>query len=493
MATPLHHGPQNGHPDHESAFARFRRKITESRYFMVSLLVHAIIVIIAGSIVLYRSVMPVEDYTSPGEIVGLPQGDKPEGSELPPEPGPNADPTSQPPNVGGLVFDLPHTTAPTGSIPLPPMPGTGKIPTGTSGIGLPQISGPGSITRINGVPTGISDIFRTRFMTKKNIPGMNDKSRAAVERSLKWLRENQNADGSWGDGNKSAMTGLALLCYLGFGELPDSEQYGFTIASAVQWLLDNGTKFEGRLGMETAFSKNGVYEHGIATYALGEFYALTHDERVLPLLTQAVAHIVEGQGPGGGWMYGFDKTANDLSVSGWQIQALKAAYLTKLNLPGVDAALDKAMRYLESVQGPKGGYGYRTAEDRYSLSGVGILSRIFWKGERGELRKGMEWLIEETEKNHPVKYRGESADLYAWYYHTQASLMFGGAAWAKWNRWFQDELCAAQSTDGSWPVAGAKGAGGFQTAENKTGAVYRTTLCTLMLEVFYRYSVVHKN
>ena len=65
-------------------------------------------------------------------------------------------------------------------------------------------------------------------------------------------------------------------------------------------------------------------------------------------------------------------------------------------------------------------------------------------------------------------------------------LMYGGGAWQKWNRWFQDEIVAAQSPDGSWPPPGGK-AHGPQVENSKTGAVYRTTLCILMLEVFYRY------
>jgi hypothetical protein len=93
-------------------------------------------------------------------------------------------------------------------------------------------------------------------------------------------------------------------------------------------------------------------------------------------------------------------------------------------------------------------------------------------------------VLEETEKNFPVKYKSETADLYAWYYHTQACLMFGGAAWNKWNRWFQDELVAVQSPDGSWPVPGGKGHG---PGGAKSKTVWDTTLCVLMLEVFYRY------
>jgi hypothetical protein len=98
----------------------------------------------------------------------------------------------------------------------------------------------------------------------------------------------------------------------------------------------------------------------------------------------------------------------------------------------------------------------------------------------------MEWMLDETEKNKPVKYREPSADLYAWYYHTQACLMFGGTAWTKWNGWFQDEICDVQNPDGSWPIPGG-GRVGPQNSDNMTGAVYRTSLCILMLEVFYRY------
>ena len=64
--------------------------------------------------------------------------------------------------------------------------------------------------------------------------------------------------------------------------------------------------------------------------------------------------------------------------------------------------------------------------------------------------------------------------------------MYGGGAWQKWNRWFQDEIVDAQSPDGSWPVPGGR-AHGPQADAGKTGQVYRTTLCILMLEVFYRY------
>ena len=66
--------------------------------------------------------------------------------------------------------------------------------------------------------------------------------------------------------------------------------------------------------------------------------------------------------------------------------------------------------------------------------------------------------------------------------------MFGGSAWSKWNRWFQDELCDNQSGDGSWPpVAGKSPGGELQQKPDGAGPYYRTCLAILMLEVYYRY------
>ena len=313
-----------------------------------------------------------------------------------------------------------------------------------------------------------------------------DKQEACVVSALVWLRKNQNDDGSWGDENKGASTSLALLSFLAYGETPKSPAFGYAIAKSVEWITENGTKFDGRLNMAKQFTAPAAYEHGIATFALCEYYAITRDEQVLPVLRQAVGHIVTGQNEGGGWRYTYDKSPGDLSVTGWQIQALNAAHLTKLDVPGVEAALDKAVKFVTSLKGEHGGYGYTTPGDSYGVTGIGIYCSLLWKGERASELKGIRWLLDETAQQRPVKYNGETADLYAWYFHTQACLRFGGVAWQKWNLWFQDEIIGAQSPDGSWPVPGSKGFGP-QGDPGKTGQVYRTALCTLMLENIYRY------
>ena len=471
-----------------SFMQRFQQKLAESRYFMLSCVIHTGIVIIMGSIVLYKAMVEPPDFVAEGGD-GLVSST--EDLSPPPESPADAVPTetqvAPTPNLNSPTIDVIQTTSTASTFKVAPQQVNVKINTNAADLAKAT----GNIAKMGGGLGGLPGAMKGRvgagkakLMAEK---GMKPGAEQAVMKGLAWLQKNQNSDGSWGETNKGAMTGLGLLCFLGHGETPESQQFGFTVNKAVEWILTNGAANEGRLNMRKAFDQPGVYEHAICSYALGEYYTMTQDYNVKELFTKAIGYIVQGQGPGGGWAYSYDKTFDDLSVGGWQIQALKAAHLSKLGIYGVDEALDKAMVNLEKFRGPKGGYGYRGPGDKYSLSGVGILCQLFWKGERGVLKKGMEWVLEETEKNEPVKYQGSKADLYAWYYHTQACLMFGGSAWTKWNRWFQDETVDAQAADGSWPPMAAKSHGNLQTGTNMSATVYRTTLCVLMLEVFYRY------
>ena len=215
---------------------------------------------------------------------------------------------------------------------------------------------------------------------------------------------------------------------------------------------------------------------------------MTKNEKLPPILAQAVGYILKGQLANGGWIYHYDTTGKspadlDTSVTGWQVQALKAAHLT--GLPGMDAihdALDNAIKALDTLFSYKdGSYGYHKIGDKpYTLTGVGALCKLFWQGKADRM-------VTEALKNIKSKdlnYAGSDASLYAWYYDTQACFQAQGSAWEWWNKRFQDQLLNKQNPDGSWPITGGKEPGVKNEAE---AAVYRTTLCTLMLEVYYRY------
>jgi hypothetical protein len=335
-----------------------------------------------------------------------------------------------------------------------------------------------------------------------------DSVERAVIKALNWLTINQNEDGSWGKTSKGAMTGFALLSYLGHCELTDSPEYGEAVAKGIKYLVELGDEKDGWLYVTN--NKHGAsYAQGIATYAMAEAYGMTEKDFILPILQKAIRRIVNGQKEDGGWYYletrqgpdnlRFDdfaknkNSASDTSVSGWQFQALKAAYNTGAVFPGLEPALEAAVKNFYRVYSPKnGGFGYRKASDtnniKHKLTGVGSLGLQSWKhghpsSEQKEdtLKKAMQHILK---NNQGMDYNSGDANLYSWYYDTQALYNHGGAYWSSWNRRMEPLLIAAQSEDGSWPN---EGSGLTKKRSQGDHEVYRTALCTLMLEVYYRY------
>lgn len=314
---------------------------------------------------------------------------------------------------------------------------------------------------------------------------------AAVMKSLRWLKDNQASDGSWGEKNKPAMTGLALLAYFGHCETPASAEFGESCLKGIVYLVNLGAKNGGK--MASNFTENGwCYEHAIATYALGEAATFCKEIKVeIPSLMEvtekAGQYIIDNQNKNGGWAYLYTKEGGhtDVSVSGWQIQALKACSHADLKFKGMSGCINKALDYLTTCQADNGGFGYTTSKkpvegDYFTLTGVGMLCNQMWgKSARNEVRKGAKYVLDNTK----FDYNTKESDLYVHYYESQAMMQRGGEEWKTYNDLFRDQILNNQEEDGSWKQPGFGGAfaGGGQ------GKTYRTCLATLMLEVYYRF------
>ncbi len=303
----------------------------------------------------------------------------------------------------------------------------------------------------------------------------------AVLKGLRWLKANQNADGSWGSEAPEAMSGLAVLAFLGHCETPVSEEFGVIVSKGIQYLCKVGASPGGR---------HAGYQHAITTYALAESYTMTKDPSIVPVLQSAVNVIIKHQGKDGGWRYTYPSHDSDLSVVSWQVQALKAASITGLEFKGLEECLDRAINYVISVRSSDGHFGYQKPGDRKgSLTGAGTLALQFWKhASHKYVREGVNAIL----KDKNLDYNGGHANLYAWYYNTQACFQRGGSYWSSWNGPMKREITKSQNADGSWPSTGTKshvacGVGYAGTGENMDAKVYRTCLCILMLEVYYRY------
>ena len=468
----------------KSFIQKLQERAAASRFFTVSVLLHVVLIVMGGSVVLFKRMTEPPDFNSSDGLVA-------DNVEV-------AAPQEKPEVAEQLALQAPSLTAPS----LSAITTSAAAPAFTVSSMAPVIKAvqtDAMAKALDHAPKGLAGNVHGAFGHRGGTArtqaimenGGKKASEEAVLKGLKWLVDHQNPDGSWGPAYQGAMTGFALLSFLGHNELPVSADYGPTVQKGLDWLVENGKKNAGHMNMAAGFDQPGVYAHAIATYALGEYYGMTKDERVVDLFKQAIGYIVAGQGPDGGWMYAYDKSESDTSVTGWQIQALKAAHLSGLNIDGVDPALDKAMLDLKRVQADDGSFGYRKATPgNYSLTGAGVLCTYFWKQEKDKsVQEGIQFMMKQIDREHPVDYHHEKADLYAWYYNTQACLMVGGGAWTKWNARFQDQLTKNQNPDGSWPpVAGKSPGGEMQRDPEGAGPYFRTTLCILMLEVFYRYS-----
>ena len=327
----------------------------------------------------------------------------------------------------------------------------------------------------------------------------------AVVKSLKWLQKQQNRDGSWGDGPqnyKCAMTGLSLLSYLAHCETPLSEDFGDTVLKGISFLVDQGMKSP---VISLVPQMNEVsYDHAIATYALCEAYTFCKQMDIPSIanleqvVTKAVDQIMKGQNANGGWAYNYNTQPGahtDLSVTGWNVQALKAAEHggIKPSRGEIRAALRKAAMYCRKTALPDGLFSYQEngREPRASLVGVGVLSlQMCGNGSDSTARKGLDWMLKNTNQPFNWKANNTSSNLYQHYYGVQAAMNRGGDVWKAYNRAFRDSTLGAQASDGSFMPNGFGGPGGVvQTSQNRhaNDRIYRQCLATLMLEVYYRF------
>lgn len=310
----------------------------------------------------------------------------------------------------------------------------------------------------------------------------------AVIRALEWLKKNQAPDGSWGP-NKPGMTGLGLLTFLAHGETTASPEYGQTVEKAIRFLLSIQQP-NGAFG--PIDNLPGVYAHAIATYAISEAYGLTRIPDLKPAMEKAIEIIVKGQQPGGLWDYKYDKGARwDTSVSGWQVQALKAAYIAGAEVPGLKEAMDLAVQGFVNSQNPETGrFGYSSrGVGSDGVTAVGVLSlQLLGQHRSKAVEAGLNAMREfKCDYRNPPEW-----PMYAWYYITQAKFHRGGQLWSSWNNQFAPELTKNQNEDGSWTSAGQFLKEDAHGREINHGPVYATTLAALTLQVYYRFLPTYK-
>ncbi|MCE5269024.1 MAG: hypothetical protein LLG00_14200 [Planctomycetaceae bacterium] len=332
--------------------------------------------------------------------------------------------------------------------------------------------------------------------------GGSVETEAAVKAALKWLADNQAADGRWdprshdagketnalgrtrpgaGSHADTAVTGLSLLAFLASGHTHLDGPYREDVRRAVEYLM-RVQAADGNLAGE-AVNYEFMYCHGIATCALSEAYGMTHDGRLHDPLRRAIAYTLAAQDPiGGGWRYR-PRDSGDTSQLGWQLMALKSAELAGIPIP--DATRQGVVRYLRSVSsGQSGGRAsYRPGEQATrSMSAEALVCWQFLGLPRHHpaCDEAGDFILGELPSE------GQS-NVYYWYYATLAMYQLQGVHWQRWNESLRSTVVNRQVKSG--PLAGSWNTddlwGGYG------GRVYTTALSTLILEVYYRFLPIY--
>ncbi len=317
---------------------------------------------------------------------------------------------------------------------------------------------------------------------------------AAVSRGLRWLSKQQFPEGRWkleefprvddrrassagATRSDTAATSLALLPFLGAGQTPRSGIYRDHVARGLRWLL-SVQKENGDLRHDSP-SNTAMYAHGQASIVLCEAFVTTGGDEVLRGPAQkAIDFIVAAQHPDGGWRYEPGE-AGDTSVLGWQLMALQSAKNAGLHVP--QHTLDNASNFLATVESQGGAfYSYLPNQSpTHVMTAEAILCRMYL-GRRPE-HAGVQFGMKALLAQHPPK--KNDTDIYYWYYATQAFHHYGGREWNDWNRQMRDVLVFTQEQKGadagSWDPEGPHAGSG--------GRLYMTSLATCTLEVYYRH------
>ena len=334
-----------------------------------------------------------------------------------------------------------------------------------------------------------------------DVPGVSE-----IYLGLVWLAKAQSKDGSWnaqtwggGKPYNVGMTGLALLAFHGAGYTTQRGVFKETVRRGLRWLSSHQRP-------DGSFPWQTFYEQGIATMAVAESYAMTGDSRLKPMAQKAVHYICRTQPDHGGFRYGgaVPRGEGDMSVTGWQVMAIKSAQCAEtLDVP--PEANERFRTFLRNAARKYGTSAYIVSAPNagsLAVTAVGMLCRIF-TDEGGTFHDDINaaattLLTKETDDGQAV-YGGASKELtrnlYYTYYSALAMYQAGEEHWHLWRRSYYDPTRTAmvrQKHDergryirGSWDPAKYRWG-------KQGGRVYTTAMAILSLEVPFRYIRIHR-
>ena len=346
----------------------------------------------------------------------------------------------------------------------------------------------------------------------------------AVKRGVKFLVANQIQDGAadqkgvfvvaddpvrWAARNTYPMTALAVMAMAAVGHQPtEPGEAGKAMQLGIDFIIRPNPQRDRSNGY---FGVDGsrMYGHGITTLCLGEILGMgvdkAQDRRIRPELEKAVDLILRAQQVPkfaavftGGWRYEPGSNDADLSISVWQVMALRSAQNAGLRVP--PQSIDLAVKYLErSYQSPRDargrpsnlrtGFGYvPQSRPTFATTAAGLLSlQVCNKLDAPEVIGAANYLEDIDLKPDLMWF------FYGAYYYAQGMQKRAnddpnseGSRQAKLGRENVERvMLQQQKADGSWEAT--------NRAENDVGKIYCTAMAILSLSVKYHFLPIYQH
>jgi len=328
-------------------------------------------------------------------------------------------------------------------------------------------------------------------------------SERSLERGLDWLAANQGAEGNWGS-NDLGLVGMGALAFLADGHFAGRGKYGEPVERSLDYVLDNA-KPSGLLNI--AADKRDMYNHGLATFVLGQAHGMTDDKRINNTLDRALKLIAYAQCEDGGWDYVAhrQKRGHDLSLAVMQAKALRSAVDSGLDVP--PEVVELAIQSVREHYSPKrGGRNLPESEQRklpgqftYSKGGGGgtiamaaagvVCLQEFGQYDDWRIPKNMDIIAEAIKKEtkNPRDKSGELPfDAYTLYYVGQALYQVGDPYWDECYPLLRDYVVRTQRVSPDKPQEHGKWAAGGHVG-GKPGDLYGTSVGCFILAMPNRY------
>lgn len=301
---------------------------------------------------------------------------------------------------------------------------------------------------------------------------MDEATKKAVDKALKFLADKQEQDGSWGN---TAITGFTLLAFMANGHMPNQGEHGKTVAKGVRYLCSTARED----GYLVGARGGNMYCHGMAALALTQAYGMTGDEDVKKITKRSIELIIKTQNNEGGWRYDPSPTGADISVTIMQVMALRGAKDAGIHVP--DKTMEDAIKYVNKCYDSRtGGYRYQpySAGAGYARTAAGVcVLQLCGKYDNDEIKKAVEYL-ERTADDRAHYWYGH-------YYACHAMNQVGGELWEKYYKRMRDRLLTQgyQKQDGSWYDP---------SREAAYGPAYQTSIAVLILSVPTHYLPIYQ-